>query len=78
MCRYKYKVMKITFEKRVYNIKDGEETYEITYIVKHPNEEYSNTYSRFLKYEKSEIYCASGFYYFEPSDELKSKIINLI
>ena len=70
--------MEITFEKRVYNIKDGEETYEITHIVKHPNEEYNNTYSYFLKYEKSEFYCASGFYYFGPTDELSTKIKNLI
>jgi hypothetical protein len=70
--------MKITFEKRVYNIEDGEERYEITRIIKSPDKKYNKTYSSFLKYEKSDFYCASGFHYFEPSDELISKIKNQI
>ena len=32
--------MKITFEKRIYNIEDGDDVYKLTEIIKHPIEEY--------------------------------------
>jgi hypothetical protein len=35
--------MKITFDKRVYNIEDGEDKYDVTHIVKHPIKEYEQS-----------------------------------
>ena len=70
-----YNVMEITstFEKRVYNIEDGIDKYEVTRIVKHPRPEYDDSYFYSI-YREHEIPEASGYWYFEPSDELIVRI----
>lgn len=70
--------MKITFDKRTYNIEDDGEIYEVIHIVKHPIEEYNNDSYFIYIYKKSEHIGMSGFCYFEPSDELVLRIKTLI
>lgn len=73
--------MEITFEKRTYNIKDGDDVYEIVEIVKHPIEEYNYRHiiDRVLKYKEYTDYPKlDGFAYDEPSEELLEKLHNLI
>ena len=73
--------MTITFEKRIYNIKDGDDVYELVEIIKHPIKEYDYRHitDRVLKYNKSTDYPeCSGFAYDEPSEELLEKLHNCI
>lgn len=66
--------MKITFDKRVYYIEDGEDKYEVTHIVKHPNKEYDTDSYFFNKYETFDDPEMNGYWVFGPSAELKNKI----
>jgi hypothetical protein len=67
--------MEITFDKRTYNIKDGDDTYEVNHIIKHPLEGYPTNGFYVTKFiESSDVPEASGFHYFEPSDELLERI----
>ena len=73
--------MEITFEKRIYNIKDGDDVYELVEIIKHPINEYNYRHitDRVLKYNESTDYPeCSGFAYDEPSEELLEKLHNCI
>jgi len=73
--------MIITFEKRIYNIKDGDDVYELVEIIKHPIKEYNYRHitDRVLKYNESTDYPeCSGFAYDEPSEELLEKLHNCI
>jgi len=72
--------MEITFEKRIYNIKDGDGLYEIVEIIKHPIEEYNSRHfiDRITRYNDSDDPLFSGFCYFEPSEELLEKLHNCI
>jgi len=65
--------MTITFEKRIYNIKDGDDVYELVEIIKHPIKEYNYRHitDRVLKYN-------DGFTYDEPSEEILEKLHNCI
>ena len=65
--------MEITFEKRIYNIKDGDDVYELVEIIKHPLKEYNYRHitDRVLKYN-------DGFTYDEPSEEILEKLHNCI
>lgn len=65
--------MEITFEKRIYNIKDGDDVYELVEIIKHPIKEYNYRHitDRVLKYN-------DGFTYDEPSEEILEKLHNCI
>jgi hypothetical protein len=69
--------MNITFEKRIYHIEDGADKYEVRYIRKHQIVEYSNSYS-FLEYREYENSELTGYWAFEPSEELKAKLIKTI
>ena len=69
--------IKSVFEKRIYSIEDGEDKYEVVHIGKHPIPDYSDSYF-FHKYKEDENPENSGYWYFEPSDELKSIIIKTI
>jgi hypothetical protein len=62
-----------TFEKKVYNIEDGIDKYEVTRIVKHPHSEYDDSYFYSI-YREYEIPESSGYWCFEPSDELMVRI----
>tara|TARA_R110000737_G_C14307650_1_gene437227 strand:+ start:64 stop:288 length:225 start_codon:yes stop_codon:yes gene_type:complete len=68
--------MEITFEERIYNIKDGDDVYELVEIIKHPIEEYNYRHitDRVLKYNEYN----DGFTYDEPSEELLEKLHNCI
>ena len=71
--------MKITFDKRTYNIEDEDgEKYEVVHIVKHPIEEYNRDSYFIYIYKESEEFGMSNFWHFEPSDELTLKIKKLI
>ena len=70
--------MKITYDKRTYNIEDGDKEYEVVHVVKHPIKEYDTDSYFFYEYKKSEIRENSGFWYFEPSEDLANKIKDLI
>ena len=73
--------MTITFEKRIYNIKDGDDVYELVEIIKHPIKEYNYRHiiDRVLKYNESTDYPEySEFAYDEPSKELLEKLHNCI
>lgn len=70
--------MNITFDKRIYNIEDGTNKYEVVYIRKHPIVEYSNSYGSFLEYREYEIRELTGYYAFTPSEELKTRLIKTI
>ena len=73
--------MKITFEKRIYNIKDGDDVYELVEIIKHPIKEYNYRHitDRVLKYkEYGDDSMLDVFTYDEPSEELLEKLHNLI
>jgi len=77
-----YTKMEITFEKRTYNIKDGDDVYELVEIIKHDIEEYNYRHitDRVLKYKKFDEFEShlDGFTYDEPSEELLEKLHNLI
>jgi len=72
--------MKITFEKRIYNIQHNDDVYEITYIVKHPIEEYNYEHiASILKFKEfKEQPELSGFYHCTVSTELETKLLELI
>jgi hypothetical protein len=72
--------MEVTFEKRTYQIKDGDDIYEVFEIIKHSIEEYNYRHiSRVCNYTECDDYPeCSGFKYYEPSEELLKKINNLI
>ena len=72
--------MKITFEKRIYNVQHEDDLYQITYIVKHPIEEYNYEHiGNILKFHEDEQYPeCSGFHYCTVSTELESKLLELI
>ena len=68
--------MKITFEKRIYHIEDGEDIYELVEIIKHPIEEYNcrHIMDRVFKYNPK----LDGFAYDKPSEEIVEKLHNCI
>ena len=72
--------MRITFEKRIYHIEDGEDIYELVEIIKHSLEEYNYRHfcDRVSKYNDSDDPSFSGFGYFEPSEELLKRLHNCI
>lgn len=73
--------MEITFDKRIYNIQDGDNLYEVTHVVKHPNEAYNNDYYNVLiyrEYPEPDMLNMSGFWYMEPSAELMDKIKEIV
>jgi len=71
--------MEITFEKRVYNVKDGDDIYQITEIIKHSLEKYNyRHFLNVLKFKHSDDPLVSGFHYFEPSEELLERLHNYI
>jgi|694.fasta_scaffold150543_4 hypothetical protein len=70
--------MKITYDKRTYFIEDGDKKYEVVHIVKHPNKEYDTDTYYFYEYRESDIPDASGYWHFEPSEELVNKIKDYI
>ena len=73
--------MEITFEKRTYNIKDGDDVYEVVEIIKHNIEKYNYRHmmSRVCKYRECDDYPeCSGFEYYEPSEELIEKLNKLL
>jgi hypothetical protein len=70
--------MKITFDKRTYNIEDGSEQYEVIHIVKHPIEKYNNDSYFIYIYKEDEDPKLSGYCHFEPSDELVLRIKEII
>jgi hypothetical protein len=73
--------MEITFEKRVYHIKDGDDEYQITEIIKHDIEKfnYRHIADPILKYKKyADTPECDGFAYIEASEKLLEKLQNCI
>lgn len=72
--------MKITFEKRIYNIEYGDDVYELIEIIKHPIEEYNYRHiAGVLKYKEYTDYPeCSGFAYEKLSDEMLDRLQNCI
>lgn len=70
--------MEITFDKRIYNVKDDEHMYEVIHIVKHPIKEFDKDTYNYYIYKETEDINSSGWVYFEPSDELEIKIKKFI
>lgn len=73
--------MKITFEKRIYNIEDGDDVYKLTEIIKHPIEEYDYRHiaDGVLKYKEYTDYPeCNGFVIEELPKEILDKLQNCI
>jgi hypothetical protein len=70
--------MKITYDKRIYNIIDDNKKYEVVHIVKHPTKEYDTDSYFFYEHRESDIPEDSGFWCFEPSEELVNKFKSYI
>ena len=70
--------MKITFDKRTYNIEDGDNKYEVIHIVRHPIPEYDDDTYYVHEYRDfgGEMigHATGGFFAFKPSEELLNKI----
>lgn len=68
--------MKVTFEKRIYHIEDGEDVYEVTELIKHPNKEYDHrriiNVAKYMKLD--DLPGGSGFHYHVTTDELMERI----
>jgi hypothetical protein len=70
--------MEINYDKRTYTIVDNDKKYEAVHIVKHPNKEYDNDSYYFYEWRDMDPEEMSGFWCFEPSDELINKLKEVI
>jgi hypothetical protein len=69
--------MELTFDKRTYNIEDGEHIYQVVHIKKHPTPKY-NTNKHYF-YILIEGFEGDKFFgHFEPDEELKTKLKKFI
>lgn len=69
--------MNLKFDKRTYHIQDGENTYEVVHVVKHPNPEYDDD-SYFFYISKEDVEGNKYFWHFEPGKGLEIKLKNFI